>query len=137
MRQQQTNAHGHSAQVRRDDPGAFERLASGRGRQRTLFGPADGAGLDVHVIELEAGSAEGQYHVHPTSETIYVVLAGTVVARHPDGRAELSTGDAARFPAGLPHAASAGPAGARILEIYSPPTSDFILVDDPHGSRAS
>jgi mannose-6-phosphate isomerase-like protein (cupin superfamily) len=103
-----------------------------------LFTPVDGSKLDVHVIELDPGGAPGHFHLHSTSENIYVVIAGAISVRHANGTIRLGAGDAVRFPPGVPHAATViGARPARLIEIYAPAPSDFVLVESAHPAGRS
>jgi mannose-6-phosphate isomerase-like protein (cupin superfamily) len=109
-----------------------EKLGRERGRQIPLFGPRDGSDLDVHLIELDPGGPPGHFHLHSSSENIYVLLDGSISLRHRGGRLRLSAGDAVRFPPGVPHSTSVvGNRPAVLLEIYAPAPPDFIVVDQP------
>jgi len=137
--QQQADLHANSVQVVRRRERRSEDLASDRGRQTALFGPADGSNLDVHLIELDAGGPAGHFHLHSLSENIYVVLRGSISLRHARGTLRLNAGDAVRFAPGVAHSAGARRnRGALLLEIYSPAPPDFVLVDEPaHRSSRS
>jgi len=131
MGQEQADLHARSVQVVRRRDRKPEELASGRGRQVPLFGPRDGSGLDVHLIELDPGGAAGKFHLHSTSENVYVLLAGSISLRHRDGTLRLHAGDAIRFPPSVPHSAVVvGKRRAVLLEIYSPAPPDFVIVDE-------
>jgi mannose-6-phosphate isomerase-like protein (cupin superfamily) len=139
VRQQQADLHAGSVQVVRRRERKQDDLAGGRGRQMPLFGPPDGSALDVHLIELDPGGPPGRFHLHSSSENIYVMLAGSISLHHQDGIVRLSAGDAVRFPPGVPHSAVVvGKRRAILLEIYFPAPADFMLVDEPaHSSSRS
>jgi len=106
-------------------------LSRKRGRQWQLVSPDDGSAIDLHRIELRPGSVPGYYHVHTTSENVYVLLEGALEIRHPEGTTRLEPGDTIRFPPGVPHSARcAGKEAAVLLELYFPAPADFVLVDD-------
>jgi mannose-6-phosphate isomerase-like protein (cupin superfamily) len=130
---EQTDLHVRSVQVVRRKDNQPTALGRERGHQWSLFGPADGSQLDVHLIELDPGGLPGHFHLHPTSENIYIVIAGAISVRHAGGTVRLGAGDAIRFPTGAPHAAAVvGKRPARLIEIYCPAPAEFVLAEQVH-----
>lgn len=87
--------------------------------------------VDLHVNRIRAGSAPGPYHLHTSSENVYLVLSGDVVVRIDGVDHPLSAGDAAFIPPGVPHSATnIGSTDAELIEIYAPAAVDFVEVAD-------
>lgn len=71
-----------------------------------------------------APHAEGRVHHHP-QEQWGVLLEGSGV-RMQDGREfAVKAGDFWCTPGGVPHSFCAGPDGARVLDIFSPPRDEY------------
>ena len=77
----------------------------------------------LSVVRLEP-NAEGRIHSHP-QEQWGVMLEGTAT-RIQDGREhEVGAGDFWCTPGGAPHGVKAGPDGAVILDVFSPPRDEY------------
>ncbi|MCH7487049.1 MAG: cupin domain-containing protein [Proteobacteria bacterium] len=103
-----------------DDPdqGIFRQLAPGIST-RVFVG--DKAMLSVVTL---AADAEGRVHSH-AEEQWGVLLEGDAV-RIQDGKEfAVKAGDFWLTPGGVPHGIRAGPSGARILDIFSPPREAY------------
>lgn len=86
--------------------------------------------LDFHVNVLRAGGAPGPYHLHNNSENVYYILEGQVVVTVDGVEHQMRPGMAVFIPPGVPHSASnVGDTEARLLEIYTPPAPDFVVVE--------
>lgn len=81
----------------------------------------DNAMLSVVTIEP---NAEGQVHSHP-QEQWGVLLEGDAVRIQDGEEIPVKAGDFWRTPGGVPHGLRAGPQGARILDIFSPPRDEY------------
>ena len=81
----------------------------------------DHAMLSVVTI---APNAEGQVHSHP-QEQWGVLLEGDAVRIHDGEEIAVKAGDFWRTPGGVPHGLRAGPQGARVLDIFSPPRDEY------------
>lgn len=116
-------------------------LRYGRGTVEQIVDAAIGAEhVDLHVNVLRAGSAPGPYHLHTTSENVYLVLSGAVLVRIGTTDTRLEPGDAAFIPAGVAHSATnVGEGDAELIEIYAPAAVDFVEVADAatHGQETS
>ncbi len=78
----------------------------------------------LSVVRLEPG-AEGTLHHHP-EEQWGVMLEGSAV-RTQDGReTAVGKGDFWRTPGGVPHTIKAGPEGAVVLDVFSPPRGEYL-----------
>lgn len=87
--------------------------------------------VDLHINRIRAGSAPGPYHLHTTSENVYLVVSGDVIVRIDGEDHRLAPGDAAFIPPGVPHSATnAGATDAELIEIYAPADVDFVEVDE-------
>ncbi len=81
----------------------------------------DQAMLSVVTIEP---NAEGQVHSHP-QEQWGVLLEGDAVRIQDGEEIAVKAGDFWRTPGGVPHGLRAGPQGARVLDIFSPPRDEY------------
>lgn len=87
--------------------------------------------VDLHMNILQPSTEEDSpYHVHERAENIYFILEGVLGARIGDELVMVQAGQAVYIPPGLPHAVwNAGDGEARLLELYSPPGPDFVMVE--------
>ena len=69
-------------------------------------------------------NAEGQVHSHP-EEQWGVLLEGSGVRFQGTEAFPVSAGDFWRTPGNVPHGFKAGPSGARVLDIFSPPREAY------------
>ena len=81
----------------------------------------DQAMLSVVTI---APDAEGQVHSHP-QEQWGVLLEGEAVRIQDGEEIPVKAGDFWRTPGGVPHGLRAGPRGARVLDVFSPPREEY------------
>lgn len=106
--------------------GAFEDLASvppqaiwDRIAARSLHGRE----LTLSVVELDPGAVVAE-HRHP-NEQLGIVLRGSMDFRVGEERRELGPGGTWLIPANTPHEATAGPEGAIVIDVFSPPRDDW------------
>ena len=71
-----------------------------------------------------APNAQGQLHKHP-EEQWGLLLEGTAVRIQDDEEIPVKKGDFWRTPGNAPHTMRAGPKGARVLDIFSPPRAEY------------
>ena len=71
-----------------------------------------------------APNAQGQLHKHP-EEQWGLLLEGTAIRIQDDEEIPVTKGDFWRTPGGVPHTMRAGPKGARVLDIFSPPRDEY------------
>jgi len=83
----------------------------------TRIFPGDQAMLSVVTLEP---NARGTVHSHP-EEQWGVMLEGEALRIQDGEEFPVKTGDFWRTPGGVPHSVIAGPSGARILDVFSPP----------------
>jgi mannose-6-phosphate isomerase-like protein (cupin superfamily) len=123
---------GRSARLVRAGERRSSQLRYDRGSVEKIIDAELGAReVDVHVNRIRAGSQPGPYHLHTTSENVYLVLSGDVVVRIDGEDHRLAAGDAAFIPPGVPHSATnAGSTDAELIEIYAPADVDFVEVDE-------
>lgn len=100
------------------DDGLFRELAPGL---TTRIFAGEQAMLSVVTI---APNAEGTMHHHP-EEQWGVLLAGSAVRFQGGEEIPVKVGDFWRTPGGVPHTMRAGPDGARVLDIFSPPRPEY------------
>jgi quercetin dioxygenase-like cupin family protein len=103
-----------------DDPsgGLFRELAPGL---TTRIFAGEQAMLSVVTI---APGAEGTLHHHP-EEQWGVLLEGSAVRVQGGEEISVGKGDFWRTPGGVPHTMRAGPEGAKVLDIFSPPRPEY------------
>ncbi len=83
----------------------------------------DGDQAMLSIVTL-APNAEGSLHSHP-EEQWGVMLDGDGVRLQGGQEIAVRAGDFWRTPGGLPHSLRAGPNGARVLDIFSPPRQEY------------
>ncbi len=105
-------------QVGRLSPSEGLELAPGV-RMAPLFGEA----AMLNLIDLEPGAAV-PLHSHP-HEQLGIVLRGELVLEVDGEEHRLGPDDAYQLPGDTPHAAWAGPAGCRVLDLFQPVREDY------------
>ena len=98
--------------------GILRKLAPGL---TTRIFPGDQAMLSV--VSFEPNS-EGKMHHHP-EEQWGVLLEGSAVRIQGGEEISVGKGDFWRTPGNVPHTMRAGPEGARVLDIFSPPRDEY------------
>ena len=103
-----------------DNPidGLLRELASG---VSTRIFSGEHAMLSVVTI---APNAQGTLHHHP-EEQWGVLLEGSAIRVQGGEEIEVKKGDFWRTPGNVPHTMRAGPQGARVLDIFSPPRPEY------------
>lgn len=91
------------------------------GLESRIF-PGDRIMLSVVSV---APNAQSQAHCHP-EEQWGVLLEGDGVRTQDGEEVAVKAGDFWRTPGGVTHAFRAGPRGARLLDIFSPPRVEFL-----------
>jgi len=69
-------------------------------------------------------NGQGTLHHHP-EEQWGVLLEGSAIRVQGDEEIPVKKGDFWRTPGGVPHTMRAGPEGARVLDIFSPPRPEY------------
>ena len=77
----------------------------------------------LSVVTL-APHAQGTLHHHP-EEQWGVLLDGSAIRVQGDEEIPVKKGDFWRTPGNVPHTMRAGPDGARVLDIFSPPRPEY------------
>jgi quercetin dioxygenase-like cupin family protein len=77
----------------------------------------------VSVVTIEPNCA-GTMHHHP-EEQWGVLLEGSAIRYQGGEEIAVKKGDFWRTPGGVPHTMRAGPDGARVLDIFSPPRPEY------------
>lgn len=77
----------------------------------------------LSVVRLEPG-AEGKLHHHP-QEQWGVLLEGSAVRIQGELEVSVKKGDFWRTPGHVPHTIRAGPEGATVLDVFSPPREAY------------
>ena len=103
-----------------DDPdqGLFRELAPGL---TTRIFAGDQAMLSVVSFDPHA---EGTLHSHP-EEQWGVMLEGSGVRTQGGEDIEVKAGDFWRTPGNVEHTLKAGPDGAKVLDVFSPPRDEY------------
>jgi quercetin dioxygenase-like cupin family protein len=92
-----------------------------------------GPGLTTHIFAGEqamlsivviAPGAMGTMHHHP-EEQWGVLLEGSAIRYQGGEEFQVKKGDFWRTPGNVPHTMRAGPDGARVLDIFSPPRPEY------------
>ena len=82
-----------------------------------------GEQLTLAVVEIEPNAVLPE-HEH-ANEQFGMVLRGSASFRVGDETRELRPGDIWRIPSHTPHTLVAGPEGAEVLDVFSPPRDDW------------
>jgi quercetin dioxygenase-like cupin family protein len=77
-----------------------------------------GTQTTLAVVELEPGALVPEHH--HVSEQLGMVIEGSVRFRVADEETELGPGGTWNIPPGVPHEVRAGPAGAVVVDVFSP-----------------
>jgi uncharacterized cupin superfamily protein len=83
--------------------------------------------FDVEILRIPPGATPYPYHSHSAQWEFYHVIAGSGVARDPDGQTPIAAGDAFIYPPGEPHQFTND--GTEDLVIY-------VIADNPIGESA-
>jgi quercetin dioxygenase-like cupin family protein len=81
-----------------------------------------GERLTLAMVEIEPG-AELPEHQH-ANEQFGLVLRGALILRVGDEERTVAPGGIWRIPGDMPHSAKAGPEGAVVVDVFSPPRDD-------------
>ncbi len=93
--------------------------------------PGEQAMLSVVTL---APNAEGKLHHHP-EEQWGVLLEGSAVRVQGGEEIEVGKGDFWRTPGNVPHTMRAGPDGAIVLDIFSPPREAYKVAGSGFGTK--
>jgi len=104
--------------LQKPDDGLLRELAAG---VTTRIFAGEHAMLSVVTI---APNAEGVMHHHP-EEQWGVLLEGSAIRFQGGEEIAVRQGDFWRTPGNVPHTMRAGPEGARVLDIFSPPRPEY------------
>ena len=77
----------------------------------------------LSVVTL-APNAEGTVHHHPEEQWGFL-LEGSAIRVQGEEEIPVRKGDFWRTPGNVPHTMRAGPDGARVLDIFSPPRAEY------------
>jgi unsaturated pyranuronate lyase len=77
----------------------------------------------LSLLELEPGAVVPE-HSHE-NEQLGILLEGSLTFRIGDETREVGPGGTWRIIGNVPHAVTTGPAGAVVVEVFSPPRSDW------------
>lgn len=83
----------------------------------------EGRGITFAVVDLEPNAAVAQ-HQHP-NEQVGIILRGALRFTVGGEVRDLNPGDTYVIPGGVPHDAVAGPEGAVVIDVFSPPRHDW------------
>jgi quercetin dioxygenase-like cupin family protein len=86
-----------------------------------------GERITLSVIELDPGSIVPE-HSHD-NEQLGICLTGSLVFRVGDESRELGAGETWCIPGGVPHEVRVGPAGAVVVDVFTPPRDDWREAD--------
>jgi quercetin dioxygenase-like cupin family protein len=86
-----------------------------------------GEQLTLAIVEIEP-HAELPGHEH-ANEQFGMVLRGSAAFRIGDETRRLAPGDIWRIPANTSHSLVAGPEGAEVIDVFSPPRHDWQGLD--------
>jgi quercetin dioxygenase-like cupin family protein len=86
-----------------------------------------GERITLAVVELDPGAIVAEHH--HANEQLGVLLRGAMTFRVGDETSELGPGGMWRIPADVPHWAQAGPEGAVVIDVFSPPREDWAALE--------
>ena len=98
--------------------GLFREL--GPGLSTRIFA---GEGAMLSIVTIAPG-AQGTMHHHP-EEQWGVLLEGSAIRFQGEEEFHVKKGDFWRTPGGIPHTMKAGPDGAKVLDVFSPPRPEY------------
>ena len=84
-----------------------------------------GEGAMLSVVTIAPG-AQGTMHHHP-EEQWGVLLEGSATRYQGTEEVHVKKGDFWRTPGGVPHTMKAGPDGAKVLDVFSPPRPEYCV----------
>ncbi len=86
-----------------------------------------GERITLAVVELDPGAVVAE-HSHE-NEQLGIVLHGSMSFRVGEEHRELGPGGTWRIPSNTPHEATAGPEGAVVIDVFSPPRGDWAALE--------
>ena len=86
-----------------------------------------GERLTLAVVEVEAGAELPEHH--HANEQFGLVLQGALILRVAGEERTVAPGGLWRIRAGTPHSATAGPHGAVVVDVFSPPRDDWSEIE--------
>ncbi len=86
-----------------------------------------GENATLSLIELEPHAAVAE-HSH-ANEQLGILIEGSLTFRIGQERGELAPGGTWCIPAHVPHSVVAGPEGAVLAEVFSPPRHDWSAIE--------
>ena len=85
-----------------------------------------GERLTLAIVEIEPGAELPEHH--HANEQFGLVLRGALTLRVGDESRTVSPGGLWRIPGDAPHSAKAGPEGAVVVDVFSPPRDDWAAI---------
>jgi unsaturated pyranuronate lyase len=110
---------------------AFDELANVRPRQvwdGMVARAVHGERITLAVVELDADMDLPEHH--HANEQLGLVLQGSVELRVGGERRMLGPGETWRFASDAPHSGRAGPDGAVVVDVFSPPREDWRALEE-------
>jgi quercetin dioxygenase-like cupin family protein len=95
--------------------------------ERIVTRSVSGERITLAVVELDPGAVVVE-HAHE-NEQLGIVLRGSMSFRVGDEARELEPGGTWTIPPNTPHEATAGPEGAVVVDVFSPPRHDWRAVE--------
>jgi quercetin dioxygenase-like cupin family protein len=94
----------------------------------------EGDRATLAVVDLEPGSTVPEHH--HDNEQLGVLIRGSMRFRIGGETRDLAPGDTWRVLSSVPHAVTAGPAGALAVECFVPARTDWVALDRLSGRPA-
>jgi quercetin dioxygenase-like cupin family protein len=110
---------------------AFDELSRIRPRRvwdGMIARPVVGERITLAVVELDADTELPEHH--HANEQLGLVLAGSIELRVGGETRVLGPGETWRFAPDAPHSGRAGPDGAVVVDVFSPPRADWQELDE-------
>ena len=92
----------------------------GKGLKTSIF---CGNQAMISIVEIEPNCV-GQIHSHPEEQWGFIIK-GSGIRIQGDERIEIKEGDFWLTPSNIDHGIEAGPEGAKIIDIFSPPREQY------------
>ena len=87
----------------------------------------------LSIVNIEA-NAKGKIHSHPEEQWGFLIEGSGIRIQNGE-EIEIKKGDFWQTPGGVEHGIIAGPKGAKILDVFSPPREEYKTAGSGFGSK--
>lgn len=92
-----------------------------------------GSDAMLSIVNIEA-NAKGKIHSHPEEQWGFLIEGSGIRIQNGE-EIEIKKGDFWQTPGGVEHGIIAGPQGAKILDVFSPPREEYKTAGSGFGSK--